>query len=79
MLPLSRSATTAEIPIIDLHGLDFAGESDKREVAQAVAEACKEAGFYIVNHGIEPAAIADMLLRPGRSSIFRSRRRKRFR
>ena len=61
MLPLSRPATTAEIPIIDLHGLGFAGESDKREVAQAVAEACKEAGFfYIVNHGVEPAAIADM-------------------
>ncbi len=61
MLPLSRPATTAEIPIIDLHGLDFAGESDKREAAQAIAEACKEAGFfYIVNHGVEPAAIADM-------------------
>ena len=46
MLPLSRPATTAEIPIIDLHGLSFAGEADKREVAQAVAEACREAGFF---------------------------------
>jgi hypothetical protein len=61
VLPVSRPATTAEIPIIDLHGLSFAGESDKREIAQAVAEACREAGFfYIVNHGVEPAAIADM-------------------
>jgi len=78
---VSRPATTAEIPIIDLHGLSFAGEADKREVAQAVAEACKEAGFfYIVNHGVEPAAIADMFAAaPDVSSTFRSRRRKRFR
>jgi isopenicillin N synthase-like dioxygenase len=43
VLPLSRPATTAEIPIIDLHGL--AGQADKRKIAQAVTEACKEPAF----------------------------------
>jgi isopenicillin N synthase-like dioxygenase len=61
MLPISRPATVEEIPIIDLKGLKFADETEKLAVAEAVTSACKKAGFfYIINHGVERAAIEDM-------------------
>lgn len=41
------------VPIIDLHPFRSGGEEDKRRVARAVDEACREVGFLVlVGHGV---------------------------
>jgi isopenicillin N synthase-like dioxygenase len=58
VLPVTRPATTDEIPIIDLKAFEFTSQAVKAEVADKLTRACKEAGFaYIVNHGVPPDAI----------------------
>ena len=61
MLPISRPATSDEVPIIDLRGGVFTTSEEKTAVALEISEACKQAGFfYIVNHGVEAGAVEDM-------------------
>ena len=63
MLPISRPATASEVPVIDLRGARFASDAEKRDVANKVTHACKEAGFfYIIDHGVDPEAVKDMFL-----------------
>jgi len=58
MLPESRLATLSEIPIIDLKGLKFSTEAEKRAVGEEMVAAAKNAGFfYISDHGIPQSEI----------------------
>jgi isopenicillin N synthase-like dioxygenase len=61
MLPISRPATTAEIPVIDLHGLQFFNDEDRSQKMREISAACAGAGFfYIVNHGVSTNQIFDI-------------------
>ncbi|KAG6419529.1 hypothetical protein SASPL_121751 [Salvia splendens] len=64
ILPLERnplSVNYAQIPIIDISGLNGASETRDSTIG-AIASACRDWGiFTITNHGIEEALIEDMM------------------
>ena len=50
-----RRVPISEIPVIDFHPFLHGDDSQRRQVAQQVGAACRNAGFfYLANHGIEP-------------------------
>jgi len=58
MIEATRPAKLDEIPIIDLKNFNYATTAERDRVVAEISAACKQAGFlYIINHGIEPAAI----------------------
>jgi len=61
MVPLSRSCTPSELPVIDLKGLIFSDTDSKLAIAREIANACKGMEFfYSGNRGISLAAIGGM-------------------
>jgi isopenicillin N synthase-like dioxygenase len=57
MLPNVRAATASEIPVIDLKNFKFS-DAEKAEIVELIGKTARDTGFfYIINHGIEPAAI----------------------
>jgi len=61
MLPQARAPHPGEIAIIDLSDIDSPDPARRARLAQEVARASKEVGFfYIVNHGIEAASVQRM-------------------
>lgn len=61
MLPQARAPHPGEIAIIDLSDIDSPDPAKRARLAEEVSRASREVGFfYIVNHGIQPAAVKRM-------------------
>lgn len=59
MLPTATPLDFDSVPVIDLAPCRTGSESDRRAVANAIADACQRVGFfYIKNHGVSESEIA---------------------
>jgi len=57
----AKKIEEAQLPVIDISGLLGDDEAAHREVAKALGEAARTSGFfYITNHGVSEALIADL-------------------
>ena len=60
MLEAAR-VPAASLPVIDISGLSSPDPADRRSVAAKLRAACLHNGFfYISNHGIEEALVAEL-------------------
>ncbi|KAL5227933.1 hypothetical protein ABZP36_016198 [Zizania latifolia] len=61
-MPGSRATSQMEIPVIDLKGLDAAGDGDDRSRTMArLHEACQDWGFFWVdNHGVDATLMEEV-------------------
>lgn len=60
-LPVAKNVTLAEVPIIDVGAIRSADPAARKALASEIAATCADLGFfYIVNHGIPAADIAQM-------------------
>ncbi len=58
----ARTLDISTIPVIDFAPFRNGSENSKRQVAQAIGEACRHTGFfYIVNHGIQETRIDSLI------------------